>query len=477
MRSALTRTYLASLLMATTVTAIAQEQNGTGEAPTSPDVESPLPTGLAPGQYSCTHCHGTSGILTTIANADNLIVSDEDLVADVHWQEGLRCHDCHGGSPSLDDFVEHRADPTFRSVASPRNIPGFCGHCHSDILFMRQYNPSPRTDQEALYWTSGHGMKLKETGDEQVAHCVDCHGGRHSIMAVDSVDSPVYPTNVADTCQHCHADAQLMEGRTYQGRPIGHDQYAQWQDSVHAKALQQGDTSAATCNDCHGNHAAVPPQVDSVANACGTCHSKVAGLFSDTLMQHRFEEVGLPGCVTCHGNHKILEPTDEMLGMTEEAVCARCHAGGRYGATTAGAETARQIRQSFEQLKEQIAEAEEKIATAERLGMPIGGPRYNLRSAREALTEARTEIHAFAADPVQSTLKQGIDVATEVIRRTEDVLWQYDFRRIWLAVSLLPILILIVLLLLYIRVRGTVGPTQSPGAEGKDSSDAGSAAT
>jgi predicted CXXCH cytochrome family protein len=332
---------------------------------------------------------------------------------------------------------------------------------------MRQYNPSPRTDQEVLYWTSGHGMKLKETGDEQVAHCVDCHGGKHSIVAVDNVDSPVYPTNVAHTCQQCHGNEQLMEGRIYQGRPIGHDQYAQWNGSVHAKALQQGDTSAATCNDCHGNHGAVPPQVDSVANACGTCHSKIAELFSGTQMQHRFEEVGLPGCVTCHGNHEILEPSDEMLGMTQEAVCAQCHAGGEYGATLAGAQTARRIGHDFEQLKQQIAEAEEKIAKAERLGMPIGGPRYNLRSARQALIEARTQVHAFAAEPVQGTLRQGLDVASEVIRRTEDVLWQYDFRRIWLAVSLLPILIVIVLLLLYIRTRGTAGRTQPPDGGGK----------
>jgi predicted CXXCH cytochrome family protein len=253
-----------------------------------------------------------------------------------------------------------------------------------------------------------------------------------------------------------------MEGRTYHGRPIGHNQYAQWQESVHAKALQQGDTSAATCNDCHGNHGAVPPEVGSVANACGTCHSKMAELFKNTQMQHRFEQVGLPGCVTCHGNHAIFEPTDEMLGMAPEAICSSCHAGGQYGATTAGADTARQIRQSFEQLKQQIAQAEEKIAKAERVGLPIGGPRYNLRAAHEAMIEARTEIHAFAADPVQGTLQAGIDVAAEVIQRTDDVLWQYDFRRIWLAVSLLPILLVIVLLLLYIRVRGVSRPPQPP---------------
>ena len=107
-----------------------------------------------------------------------------------------------------------------------------------------------------------------------------------------------------------------MAGRVYHGRPLSHNQYEQWRQSVHGQALLKGDDlSAPTCNDCHGNHGEVPPEVDSVANACGTCHAKVAALFADTRMKHRFEEVGLPGCATCHGSHAITSPTDEMLGM------------------------------------------------------------------------------------------------------------------------------------------------------------------
>lgn len=465
MRWVPTLAYLASLVILSTPIAAAEEQNGAGADQETPGGEGAVPNSTSPDQYSCTNCHGKGGLLTTIPELDRMIVTDDDLASDVHWQKGIRCHDCHGGSPSLDEFVEHRADPTFRSLASRQNIPGFCGHCHSDILYMRRFNPSPRTDQEVLYWTSGHGMKLKETGDKDVATCIDCHGGQHAIMAVADLDSPVYPTNVAETCQQCHADAQRMEGREYQGRPIGHDQYAKWKKSVHAKAMEQGDTSAATCNDCHGNHGAVPPQVDTIANACGTCHSKMAELFNNTKMQHRFEDVGLPGCVTCHGNHEILKPTDEMLGMTNDAVCARCHASGEYGATTTGAETVNQIHESFDRLKQHIVEAEGKITEAERLGMPIGGPQYDLRSAREALVQARTQIHAFAAEPVESTLQQGIDVAGDVIQRADALLWQYDFRRIWLAGSLTPILVLIVLLLFYIRARGASDTKEPHGTD------------
>ena len=39
--------------------------------------------------------------------------------------------------------------------------------------------PSPRTDQLAEYWTSGHGKALKATGDPKVATCISCHGKPH----------------------------------------------------------------------------------------------------------------------------------------------------------------------------------------------------------------------------------------------------------------------------------------------------------
>ena len=86
---------------------------------------------------------------------------------------------------------------------------------------MRHYQPSPRTDQLAEYWTSGHGKALKATGDPKVATCISCHGkphgsaedtGPHGIRAVDDLESPVYHTRVAKTCAKCHADAKVMAG-------------------------------------------------------------------------------------------------------------------------------------------------------------------------------------------------------------------------------------------------------------------------
>jgi predicted CXXCH cytochrome family protein len=412
---------------------------------------------VLPADYSCSLCHRRGGDLWT----DGTPVAEESALAgDIHWQKGLRCHDCHGGSPTLDQFKNHRDDPSFRSIRSRGEIPAFCGHCHSNIGSMRRYNPSARTDQEAEFWTSGHGRRLKASlegdnpqSDQAVAICTNCHGG-HGILAVNNVNSPVYPTRVAETCARCHSNEELMTGRIYNDRPLGHDQFQLWRQSVHGRALlEKGDLSAPACNDCHGNHGALPPGVDSVANSCGTCHGKTAELFAATRMKHKFEEVGLPGCATCHGNHLIVHPEDEMLGMQSGTFCFNCHnpENPQYGATLAGAEAARSMRARLDELKGAIETTESTVRQAELLGMEVRGPRYDLRQAFDALTNARTLVHSFKPGPMEAAINGGLTVTSDVRQRADAALREYTYRRWWLAASLVPILLVVFLLILYIR--------------------------
>ena len=418
----------------------------------------------------CIACHGEKDIW----EGENLryFVSEQDLAGDIHWQKGLRCQDCHGGHPEAEEKTPSHEDR--RLIQSPADIPEFCGNCHADIEYMRRYRPSPRVDQLREYWTSGHGRALK-TGDTKVATCVSCHDkphgsgretAKHAVRRVDDLESSVYRTRLAETCAHCHADEKLMAGYQYHDRPLGHDQYEKWQKSVHAEALlKKGDLSAPTCNNCHGNHGAVPPQVDSVANACGSCHGKVASLFAGTVMKHRFEEEKLPGCATCHHSHDIRTPTDQMLGMEGSAVCAECHARGRHGATLAGAEDATTIRSGLDQLKKKIDEAKATLEEAERLGMEVSGPRFDLREADDALISARSLIHSFKVEPVEAALAKGRQVAADVQKKADEALAQHTYRRVWLAGSLVPILAVIVVLVLYIR---TLPPPKESGAGSKE---------
>ena len=150
---------------------------------------------------NCLLCHGNKDVWE--GETLNRYVTEKDFHNDIHWQKGLRCVDCHGGNPKTDEVnLAHLKEDGFRLIKSPADIPEFCGRCHSDIEYMRRYQPSPRTDQLAEYWTSGHGKHLK-TGDMKVATCISCHDrphgsgketGKHGILPASDLNSPVYRT-------------------------------------------------------------------------------------------------------------------------------------------------------------------------------------------------------------------------------------------------------------------------------------------
>ncbi|MGB5161506.1 MAG: cytochrome c3 family protein [Thermoanaerobaculia bacterium] len=310
---------------------------------------------LGQGPTSCETCHADADLF----EAESLQMM-EDFSGGAHAAAGLSCHDCHGGNPDpagADDMMaamdEGWGENPYVGTPERDAIPGFCGRCHSDPTYMRRFKPDARVDQEREYWTSHHGIALRD-GDLNVATCVDCHGV-HGILAAGNPDSLVYPTQVAETCRDCHGDPERMSG--YQlpnGQPLPIDQYARWRQSVHAaNLLVKEDLSAPTCNDCHGNHGAAPPGLDSVTFVCGQCHGREAEMFRASPKLAAFElhnefmaEAGPDGCAgchedpepqasvrmtslgecsACHGNHGIVRPSVGMLSPPPPTPCEFCH--------------------------------------------------------------------------------------------------------------------------------------------------------
>ncbi|MDX1383458.1 MAG: cytochrome c3 family protein, partial [Thermoanaerobaculia bacterium] len=279
---------------------------------------------------SCVSCHVSEDFFDTEA-----VAMVTGFAEDVHASVGLSCHDCHGGNPDpaladdLDaamneDFAPHPYEGTW----SKAEIPGACGRCHSDLGAMRRFRPDMPVDQESEYWQSRHGLALAE-GDERVATCTDCHG-THRILRGREPDSSVHPTKVAETCRGCHADAERMAGALgREGTPVSLDQYSRWRSSVHAEALlERDDLSAPTCNDCHGNHGAVPPGVDSLGFVCGSCHPRESQLFLQSgkftaLRDH--EDFLADGETTCGDCHTPPDPAAEVTGVHAFLQCAACH--------------------------------------------------------------------------------------------------------------------------------------------------------
>jgi predicted CXXCH cytochrome family protein len=360
---------------------------------------------------------------------------------DIHRTRGLSCNDCHGGDPKA-DTSEAAKDPRKGFLGKPRtlDIPAYCGKCHSDANLMKRFNPSLRVDQESEYYTSIHG-KLLKTGEQKVATCISCHTV-HGIRAINDPLSSVYPLNVADTCAKCHGSAEYMSSFK-----IPSDQIIKFKTSVHAKVLyDKQDLSAPTCNDCHGNHGAAPPGITSVANVCGQCHARQADLFQTSPHKTAFDQQGLAECVTCHSNHDIAAPTDQMIGTQQGALCVNCHANGDKGFAAAG-----HMRSRIEELIASIAKSKDILSMAERKGMEVSKPKFELKGATDALTHARVLIHSSSTDELEKVIRPGLEVAEKGHQAGLDALSELSFRRQGLAISL--VFILFLALLVYLKIR------------------------
>jgi predicted CXXCH cytochrome family protein len=360
---------------------------------------------------------------------------------DIHRARGLSCNDCHGGDPNA-DTKEGAKDPRKGYLGKPKtlDIPAYCGKCHSDANLMKRFNPSLRVDQEREYSTSVHG-KLLKTGETRVATCISCHSV-HGIRAITDPLSSVYPSNVAETCSKCHASADYMRGFG-----IPSDQFDKYKQSVHAKALyEKQDLSAPTCNDCHGNHGATPPGITSVANVCGQCHARQAELFQTSPHKAAFDQKQLAECITCHSNHAIAKPGDQMIGTNNGSLCINCHKSGDKGFVAAG-----HMRSQIDELIASIGKSTDILNKAERAGMEVSRPKFEMKEATDALTHARVLIHSSATAEVDKVVAPGLAASVKGYQAGLAALAERTFRRKGLAVSLVFILFLATLV--YLKVR------------------------
>jgi predicted CXXCH cytochrome family protein len=389
---------------------------------------------------TCVACHSTQ--------QDQRIATPAALFSqpDVHRENGFVCADCHGGNPaSADKARAHDAARQFKGRPAGQAIVETCARCHSDTAFMRRFAPRQRVDQATEYEASVHGQQLAK-GDRNVATCASCHGA-HGIRRVNDAKSPVFPTNVANTCAVCHTDAKRMGGyKLPDGSALPTRQFDDYQKSVHYATLTKGhDLSAPTCNDCHGNHGAAPPGVGSVANVCGTCHAVFAQKFATSVHKDIFDK----GCVECHSNHAVLKPTDDMLGVAGHGVCATCHNAGDK--TDKGAAAAVAMRADIERLKTGIEGTGALIARIKRAGIEVSDQQLALREAGSKLTLARTEMHAFAPPQVASVVADGVTIVTAVDRAGQRGVAELRYRRRGLFISLGAILLVVVALGLKVR--------------------------
>jgi predicted CXXCH cytochrome family protein len=390
----------------------------------------------------CSKCHSDSEFMKKYnahlpVNQMNLLTSSVHGKLSVTGSERIvQCTTCHGAHGIVS--VKNSSSPVH-----PLNIPRTCAKCHSNASLMRNYNPSLPVDQLDKYRTSVHGLRNAK-GDFKTAECASCHG-YHDILSVKDVNSKVYPTNLPGTCAKCHSNADYM--KEYK---IPTQQFEEFTKSVHGIALlTKNDLSAPACNNCHGNHGAVPPGVESISKVCGSCHVLNADLFSSSPHKKAFDENNYPECETCHGNHNIITATNKLLGVTKEAVCSKCH---KENENVKGYLAAKEMRMLIDSLDQAQKLALSLINEAEQKGMEVAEAKFRLRDVHQAKLEARTKVHAFNEKEFRDLVeKKGLSVAYEIENEAQASIDEYYFRRVGLGVATLIISLLAVALYLFIK--------------------------
>jgi cytochrome b subunit of formate dehydrogenase len=141
---------------------------------------------------------------------------------------------------------------------------------------------------------------------------------------------------VVQKCTTCHSD----------------DGYS---ESIHGKAVLDGNPDSATCSDCHGLHKIPLLKGDEPKNVafrkefhtevCQKCHAdkemmtrnKVFLIATQTYYESyhgKVEHLGYPrlvaGCADCHGFHSILPPDNPKSLISDKRLvetCGKCHPG------------------------------------------------------------------------------------------------------------------------------------------------------
>jgi cytochrome b subunit of formate dehydrogenase len=137
-------------------------------------------------------------------------------------------------------------------------------------------------------------------------------------------------------CARCHGNLNFVQDNRVPGRVLPVINY---QQSVHGRAVAEGNLQAAICTDCHGSHevlARVDPKSKvsrpAAPATCGQCHKTEFTQYQRSVhgVAHAQGNSAVPACTDCHGIHSIEHPGNTVDSDAEKALgkasCSRCHA-------------------------------------------------------------------------------------------------------------------------------------------------------
>ena len=149
-----------------------------------------------------------------------------------------------------------------------------------------------------------------------VIGCAGCHADvnlkSHSAKTKKITDVREYSIASTEVCRGCHAD-----------------KFKQYEGSIHASLVRDGNPAAPVCTDCHGPHAVSPKAVYETMAAvpCKTCHVAIFNAYAGSMhgkARSKPGESAAPLCSECHSAHEVAVAS---AGEGRKGACLGCHAG------------------------------------------------------------------------------------------------------------------------------------------------------
>jgi cytochrome b subunit of formate dehydrogenase len=269
---------------------------------------------------TCLGCHGAEGFAVPGANGEmrSLHVIKDKFEQSVHGKR--LCVDCH---KQITAVPHEKLD----------RIKVSCISCHEELWEEAKEGKKPefaRLDvvkkQIDRYLKSIHARPRSEDQSLTNATCYNCHDA-HYVYPLGTAIRAEWRLNIPNTCGACHK-SQLEAYAT----------------SVHGQeVLQNKNSRAAICSDCHTTHDVESPSLDSIrlliTKNCGTCHRDNLKSYLDTYHGQvaRLGYVYTAKCFDCHGSHaiqRVSDPASAVFPANRLLTCQKCHADATPGFAT-----------------------------------------------------------------------------------------------------------------------------------------------
>jgi len=187
-------------------------------------------------------------------------------------------------------------------------------------------------DTQCLACHGSPGMEKQLAGGETLSLHIESDGFAQSVHSV--IGCTGCHANI-DPASHPPAESPITTKREFSVamvqicRTCHNDQFAQWQQSVHAALVSEGNPVAPLCTSCHSPHAVIKGAAEEMDTVpCKTCHGDIFTAYATSVhgVARSSGQTGAPLCFGCHGAHNVSVPS---AGQGLKDVCLGCHTDAR----------------------------------------------------------------------------------------------------------------------------------------------------